>query len=328
MDKLTPLLTISIVHHDGLAMLRDCLKSLAQFPPSVPYEILVVDNASTDGARDMLAREFPQIQVICRMKRHGFGDNHNRAMERMRGKFFFMLNDDTLLTANAIDTLLNCAKRNLKAGVIGARLENPDGTLQLSCYKFPSPLRYVWENLLLTAAFPRSRVFGDYRAFGHDTEQTVDFLTGAAMLLRREAIEAVAGFDERFFLYAEETDWQYRMQKAGWETVFCPDARIIHFGGKSTESMPERQFVEFNRSQILFIHLHYGMFGVVIQRMAMIFGSILRLVLWSVISMVSRKRRPLARENIHTWVRQLRWWSGLGSHSGLRELAEKSGDSR
>ena len=243
-------LTISIVHHEGLAMLRDCLNSLAQFPPRVPYEVLVVDNASTDGAREMLAAEYPNIWVICRDRRHGFGDNHNRAMEQMKGKFLFLLNDDTLLTENAITSLLDCTERNPKAGVVGARLENPDGTLQLSCYRFPSPLRCIWENLLLTALFSRHRAFGDYRTFRHDIEQKVEFVSGAAMLVRREAFEQVGGFDERFFMYAEETDWQYRMQKAGWQTVFCPTARVVHFGGKSTEAMPERQFVEFNRSQI------------------------------------------------------------------------------
>ena len=320
-----PLLTISIVHHDGLAMLRDCLKSLAQFPPGIPYEVLVVDNASTDGAREMLAQTYPHIRVICREQRHGFGDNHNRAIEAARGKFLLLLNDDTLLTENALDELLQCAERNPNAAVVGAYLANADGTLQPSCYKFPSPVRCIRENLLLTAAFPHSRIFGDYRAWRHDTEQEVDFVGGAAMLVRREAIAQVGGFNERFFMYAEETDWQYRMMRAGWQTVFCPTARIVHFGGRSTEAMPERQFVEFNRSQVLFMRLWYGIWGVFVQRAAMIFGSVLRLALWNVIGIVSPKRTVNARANVAEWSRQLRWWSGFGSKSGLRELAEQSG---
>ncbi len=321
-------LTISIVHHDGLEMLRGCLNSLALFPPSVAYEVLVVDNASTDGAREMLAQEFSLVRVICRERRYGFGANHNRAMEQMRGKFLFLLNDDTLLTEDAIDELLRCAERNPKAAVVGARLENLDGTLQLSCYKFPSPIRYVWENLLLSAIFPRSRLFGDYRTLEARLEQKVDFVTGAAMLVRREAIENVGGFDERFFMYAEETDWQFRMHRAGWGTIFCPMSRIAHFGGKSTETMPERQFVEFNRSQVLFMRLYYGLSGVLVQRAAMIFGSLLRLILWGVIGLFSRKYKFQARANVEMWSRQLRWWSGFGPHLGLRELAEASGESK
>lgn len=318
-------LSISIVHHDGLAMLRDCLKSLTQFPPGVPYEILVVDNASTDGAREMLAQEFSHVRVLCRERRHGFGDNHNRAIEAAQCKFLFLLNDDTLLTENAIDELLACMERNPKAAVVGARLENPDGTLQLSCYKFPSPMRCVWENLLLTAAFPQSRLFGDYRVWLHDAEQAVDFIGGAAMLVRREAIAQVGGFNERFFMYAEETDWQYRMNRAGGQTVFCPTAQIVHFGGRSTEAVPERQFVEFNRSQVLFTRLWYGKFGVIVQRVAMVFGSLLRLALWSIFGIVSPKRKAIARANVTEWARQLRWWSGFGSKLGLRELAEQAG---
>jgi GT2 family glycosyltransferase len=320
---MTPVLSISIVHHDGKAMLRDCLRSIKQNPPDATYEILVVDNASTDGAMEMLTEEFPEVQLIRRTRRHGFGDNHNQAMEQMRGKFLFLLNDDTLVLPNALNALLACATRHPNAGVVGARLQNADGSLQPSCYKFPSPVRAIWENLLLTAAFPESKWFGDYRCWAHNEERTVDFVSGAAFLVRREVIEQIGEMDTEFFMYAEETDWQKRMNRVGWTTVFCPDAHIVHFGGRSSEVMPERQFVEFHRSQLKFIRKWHGTTGAVIYRMAMVGGAIVRLTLWGVLGLISARRGQAARQQRETWTRLLRWWLGLGPHAGLRELAEQ-----
>ena len=320
MDDL-PIISVSLVHHDGLSMLRNCLQSLAANPPRVPYEIIIVDNVSTDGARAMLSAEFPAVRVLCNETRQGFGENQNTGLRASRGKYLFLLNDDTLLSPGAIDRLCDFLDRNPKTGVVGPRLLNSDGSLQMSCYKFPSPLRCVWENTLLTASLPNSSVFGDYRGWAHDSERNVDFVSGAALLVRREAIEQAGWFDPLFFMYAEETDWQKRIRRGGWDVSFCPDAVITHLGGQSSEGIKDRQLCEFHRSQVKFIRKHYGAGGVLIQRGAMLFGSALRIALWTLLYPV---KRNAARQNLRIWIRLLRWWAGFGPHEGIAELVQKS----
>ena len=316
-----PTVSISIVHHDGLQALRDCLESLAANPPSVPYEIIIVDNVSTDGAVKMLAAEFPDVRLLRNETRQGFGENQNTGLKASRGKYLFLLNDDTILFSGAIDRLCEFLDRHPKTAVVGPRLLNSDGSLQASCYKFPSPLRCVWENTLLTAALPNSSTFGDYRAWAHDSMRDVDFVSGAALLVRREAIEQAGYFDPLFFMYAEETDWQKRIRQAGWEVSFCPDAVITHLGGQSSEGIKDRQLCEFHRSQIKFIRKHYGVGGVVVQRGAMIFGSLLRVTLWTLLYPI---KRNAARQNLRIWIRLLQWWAGFGPREGIAELAQQA----
>lgn len=317
-------LSISIVHHDGRVMLRDCLNSIYAYPPGVPFEIVLVDNVSTDGAREMVRTEFPQVRLLENTARAGFGENHNRAMAACRGEYILLLNDDTLVHPGALDALLAFLEGRPDILLVGPRLLNADGTLQKNCFKFPSPLRLVWEHLLLTAAFPDHPVFGDYRAWTHDTVREVDFVTGAAMLVRRSVLTEVGGFDPLFFMYAEETDWQKRMRDKGWRIAFCPDAVITHLGGQSSESMRSRKYCEFYRSQIKFIRKHYGPMGALVQRLASIFGSIVRLSLWSIAYPILPQKRAAARKNITLWSGQLIWWLGFGPQEGIAEMTQKS----
>lgn len=314
---MSPKLSISIVHHQGLQMLQDCLRSIIENTEDLDFEIIVVDNVSTDGALDMMARDFPKVQVIKNAERHGFGHNQNLGIEACKGEYILVYNDDTLMHPDALHILCDFLDQHPKVGLVGPKLLNADGSLQLSCYKFPTPLRYISENLLLSAAFPNSTIFGDYRSWQHDTVHEVDFVVGAAMLLRREVIDQVGLFDELFFMYAEETDLQLRIKKAGWQIMLCPEAIVTHLGGQSSEGTKDRQFCEFNRSSVKLIQKHYGAIGAVVQRIAMIFGSLLRICLWSVTFVLSPSKRQKAQRNIKTWTRLLKWWSGLGPHEGL-----------
>ncbi len=319
---MSPKLSISIVHHQGLQMLRDCLHSIYENAKELDFdfEVVVVDNVSTDGAVEMMARDFAQVQVIRNTERHGFGQNQNTGIRACKGQYIFIYNDDTLLHKNALRILCDFLDQNPKVGLVGPRLVNADGSLQLSCYKFPAPARYIWENLLLSAAFPDSTIFGDYRNWKHDAVREVDFVIGAAMLVRRAVVEQVGLFDELFFMYSEETDWQIRIKNAGWQIMLCPDSVVTHLGGQSSESTKDRQFCEFNRSAVKLIKKHYGSLGALVQRSAMIFGLLIRISVWSVVFVIKPSKRQKAEQNIKTWTRLLKWWCGLGPHEGLSTL--------
>ena len=317
-----PKLSITLVHHAGLSALHDCLQSLENNPPEVSFEIILVDNASTDGAIEMVRKEFPQVRLLQNERRQGFGSNQNRAIEASEGDYILLLNDDTVVYPHALDGLCHFMDSHPDIGVVGPRLLNPDGSLQQSCYRFPSPLRSLTENLLLTAVFPEHPVLGDYRRWPHNSEREVDFVVGAAMLVRRQIIETVGTLDTDFFMYFEEIDWQRRITQAGWRVGFCPDAVITHLGGQSSEGRRGRQLVEFNRGHLRYMRKHYGNTGAILHRILMIVGALLRLSLWNLLALVKTACRQEARQNLAIWKHHLRWWTGLSSEPGLSELAE------
>lgn len=317
-----PKLSITLVHHEGLSTLHDCLQSLITNAPEVSFELILVDNASTDGAVAMVQEQFPQVRLLQNERRQGFGANQNRAVEASEGEYILLLNDDTVVHPHALDALCRFMDSHPDVGVVGPRLLNPDGSLQQSCYRFPSPLRSFTENLLLTAAFPEHPVLGDYRMWAHDSEREVDFVVGAAMLVRCQIIEKVGTLDTNFFMYFEEIDWQRRITQAGGRVGFCPDAVITHLGGQSSEGLRGRQLVEFNRGHLRYMRKYYGIAGATLHRLLMIVGALLRLSLWNLLALVKPTRRSEARQNIAVWKHHLRWWSGLSSDPGLAELAE------
>lgn len=300
-------------------MLRDCLRAVFNETHNLDFEVIVVDNASDDGAVQMIGSEFPQVQLVRNTERHGFGHNQNTGIKHASGEYIFIYNDDTILHDNALATLCTFLDQNPEVGLVGPKLLNNDGSLQLSCYKFPSPLRCLSENLLLTAAFPDSTIFGDYRNWAHDSAREVDFVIGAAMLVRKVVIEQVGMFDELFFMYSEETDWQMRIKNAGWKIMFCPDAQITHLGGQSSEDAKDKQFSEFQTSSVKLIKKHYGAFGAAVQRTAMVLGAVLRLAIWSLIPVVCPAKREIASRQKQNWKRLLKWWLGLGPRQGLSQ---------
>ncbi len=298
-------------------MLRACLISLLVGNVEVPAEVIVVDNATTNGCVEMIRAEFPQITLIVNAHRDGFAANQNRALRASYGDYILLLNDDTIVRPGTLQTLCDFLNHHPKIGAVGCRLENPDGSLQKSCYKFPSPARSIAENLLLVAAFPNNSWWGDYRAWPHDQTREVDFVIGAAMLVRREMIAAVGLLDEGFFVYFEEVDWCRRMKQNGWQVAFTPDTTIVHYGGQSSLDFKNRQFVEFTRNQMRYIIKHHGIMGGSIHRLAMLVGAVLRIILWGVAAFT----RPAKRATVKLWWRILRWHLGFGPHQGIRELA-------
>ncbi len=318
-----PKLSISLVNTNNRELLRACLQSLFTQEHGVEFETILVDNISNDGSAEMVATEFPQVQLIRNTQRKGFAMNHNQAIRASRGDFILVLNEDTIVRPGALKAMCDFLETHDDTGAVGCRLENPDGTLQRSCYKFPSPTRSIAENLLLVAAFPNNSLWGDYRAWAHDAVRYVDFVSGAAIMVRRKVIETTGLLDEGFFIYAEETDWCRRMHKDGWKVAFTPEGTIVHYGGQSSVAIKDRQFCEFTRNQLRFIKKHHGALGGVIYRLSMLMGAVVRLTVWGGIALVAPKRREKTRQTLHLWWRILRWHLGLGPHEGIRELAAR-----
>lgn len=250
--------SIVVVSWNTCEILRDCLKSVYEQTSGFEFEMIVIDNASSDGSVEMLKQEFPQVVLIENKKNHGFAAANNQGMAIAKGRYVLLLNSDTVVLDNAIPKTVDFADSHLQAAVTGCRVLNSDRTMQLSCFMFPSILNMTLWITYLFKLFPRSRFFGRERMTWWDRtdEREVDVVAGCFMLIRREAIEQVGIMDEQFFIYFEETDWCYRFKKAGWKVMFTPGGKIIHLGGASSKQVRVPMLKQWQRSLLLFYRKH------------------------------------------------------------------------
>jgi GT2 family glycosyltransferase len=230
-------LAIVIVNWNGGELLRRCLASVEQFPPNLAYEIVVVDNASTDGSREWLESLGDRVRLIRNDENAGFGRANNQAFAATTTPFLFLLNSDAELRAGAIDTLIETINSDERIGVVGPRLVNPDGTLQASVWRNPvTPFETVVNAFRLYKLMPgglRGRVLLGYH-WDHARRRRAQLLSGAALMVKRKLIDEVGGFDERFHMYGEDTEWSLRIVRAGWWMIFEPEAEVLHRGGQSS----------------------------------------------------------------------------------------------
>jgi N-acetylglucosaminyl-diphospho-decaprenol L-rhamnosyltransferase len=243
--------SVVVVAWNALPWLEQCLESVSG------YDTIVVDNGSTDGSRELVRERFPEARLV-EQENVGMGAGNNAGMRLAQGRYFFLLNPDAWVMGDAIEQLVAFADRHPEAAVVGPRLANPDGSLQRSARGFPTVWRLATEYLFIRKLAPRSRLLNPlYRGdFRHDEAAEVDWVTGAALLVRREAADAVGLFDEGFFMFSEETDWMYRFRQAGWEVWFYPDAAVVHVGGASHGG---RMYVENLRGHLRFQVKHHGL---------------------------------------------------------------------
>ncbi|HWE03303.1 MAG TPA: glycosyltransferase family 2 protein [Tepidisphaeraceae bacterium] len=320
-----PLLSIIIVSFNTRDMTLDCLQTLYADLGAVSAEVFIVDNGSIDGSVAAIGRDFPDVRIISNGRNAGFGAANNLAMDVARGKYLLLLNSDAFVEFGAIDALIEFIGQSPRVGVVGPMLLNADGSLQISCFPFPTPVRAWIENLWLAKVLPHTSRLGDYRKWAHDRERFVDWVIGACMLVRREAYEAVGGFDERFFMYSEEADWQRRMRSKGWEIAFTPAARVKHLGGASGAGNPAAFNRHFFDSLDRYELKHHGRIGLLLLRAAMVCGCSIRAVVWLIVWLAIPRQRWLASQKVKLHIallsRQLTYWREIAVHSDHRAIA-------
>jgi GT2 family glycosyltransferase len=241
-----------VVNYNTRELLRDCLKSVRR--EGIP-EVVVVDNASADGSSKMVRSEFPEVGLISNRHNPGYGAGANQGIRTTRSPYVLLLNGDTLLGEGSASRLAAWLDRNERVAVVGPRLLNPDGTLQASCFPYLTPFNVLVLNTQLNRLL---RVLPRYRPTWRGTaSRTSHWVKGAALAIRREAFEAVGGFDETYFMYAEELDLCHRVHLAGWEIHYAPDATVVHVEAASTNqnrhAMAERLFLSLEQ----FYRRHY-----------------------------------------------------------------------
>jgi hypothetical protein len=239
-------LSVSLVNTNSRELLLACLASLR----GTDAEIVVLDNASEDGSADAVRERFPDVRLIAQQFRAGFGANHNAVIRATTRRYVYVLNEDTTSDDWGFERLVSFLDAHPRVAALGPRLVYPDGSVQDSAWRFPTPFVSALGLVTLGKA-------GVKQSRG-EAPRSVDWVTGAALLLRREALDEVGLFDEGFFLYSEEVDLQLRLRRSGWGIRFFPDVTVVHHESQFSAGVPERRINEMWRSRHRYWHKHHS----------------------------------------------------------------------
>ena len=282
------IVSIIIINYNGKELTLNCLKSIYDKLKGVEYEIILVDNASSDDSVEVIEKSYPQVSIIKNDDNLGFSKANNQGIKIAKGDYILLLNNDTLLKEGDFDTLLTYISDKADVGIVGCRINNPDGSLQLSCYKFPSMWEMFTHYTFLTRLFPDSKLFGDYRNWTHNAIKEVDFVIGAFFLMKRAVIEEIGMLDENFFLNAEESEYCLRAKKAGFKTVFHPGYEIVHIGGAAKKDMKKREIISHIQGTYLLIKKHHSLVYFVTYKLLSFLLSLIRFIIFGIILLLSK----------------------------------------
>jgi N-acetylglucosaminyl-diphospho-decaprenol L-rhamnosyltransferase len=292
-------LSVSIVNTNSRELLLACLETLR----GTTAEIVVLDNASEDGSADAVRERFPDVRVLAQEFRAGFGANHNTVIRATEGRYVYVLNEDTTADDWGFARIVEYLDAHPRVAALGPRLTYPDGRLQDSAWRFPTPL--VSTLGLLTVG-----KLGVKQSRG-DTPHAVDWVMGAALVLRRDALDEVGLFDDEFFLYSEEVDLQFRLRQAGWDVHYFPSATVVHHESQFSADIPERRINEMWRSRHRYWRKHHSGAGARVAALTTGGQYALRAA-----------AAPIARRNPRRMLLHARDSWGV-SGPGLRELADE-----
>jgi GT2 family glycosyltransferase len=289
-------ISIIVVNWNTRRLLLDCVESIVSNRPSRSFEIVVVDNGSTDGSPDAVAAAFPHVRCIRTGENLGFAKANNIGIRASRGRYVCFVNSDVKVLGACFDILCGFLDGEPSAGIVGPKILWPDRTLQDSCRQFPS----LWNNFCIAVGldklFPRSGIFsGEHMIyFPHDRVREVDSLVGCFLLIRRESLERAGAFDEDYFIYSEEVDLCRRVRKHGWKIVFIPHAEAIHYGRGTSSSAPLRFFLEQKWSVLQYWDKHHGPLSLLTYALISLGNHLIRLAS----SVIRYLLRSPIRENV------------------------------
>ena len=255
-----PDVSLCIVSWNVADDLRACLQSLRdqQNPPR--FETIVVDNASSDETVEMLGRDFPEVRLVANDDNRGFAGGSNQGLRMGAGRYLMLLNPDTILPPDVLATLVAVADAHPEAGIIAPKLLNTDGSLQPSCRRFPTITAALYRNTLFGRLMPRARAASHYimEDFDHDVEREVDWVSGACMMVRREALEHVGELDEGFPWGSEDVDFCLRMFRADWRVLYTPATAIVHAVGRSSSQAVVPTIIRSHRGMYHLYAKHFA----------------------------------------------------------------------
>lgn len=310
-----PALSIVVVTWNAKRVALECLDSLCKLQSSTPSEIIVVDNASTDGTPEAINAGFPRVQLIRNQSNLGFAKANNAGIAASKAKYICLLNSDVVVPAGCFETMLTYMEHNPDIGVLGPKMISPNGGVGQSVARFPT----VWNSLCCALAFHRvfrqSEALGGYmmEGFPYDRIEDVEVLTGWFWMVRRAALEQVGGLDERFFMYGEDIDWCHRFHNAGWRVVFYPEAQALHYAAASSAQAPTRFYVEMQRAKEQYFRKYYGRLGEAGYVVARSIHEVVRLLAYGAVYFTNGSGRSRAAFKVRRSLTCLGYLTGISS---------------
>jgi GT2 family glycosyltransferase len=313
--------SVVVVSWNTQDILCDCLRSIYEQGGEIDLEVIVIDNASTDGSVEMVKKDFPQVTLIENSQNRGFAAACNQGIKVAGCRYILILNSDIVICESAIAKTVMYADNHPEVGIVGCQVWENQNTIQMTCFRFPSLLNLLLETFALNRILRKNRFFGREWMlwWTRDSESEVDVVSGMFMLVRRRAIDEVGLMDESYFLLYEETDWCYRFSKAGWKRTFWPGAKIIHVdgGSQSRKQANPRMIVQFRKSTLIFYRKHRTFAEYLSARLILVFYCILRCASWGVLKLY---KKSLGRDfKYETEKLQGFWWAFIFCATG-REL--------
>ena len=309
-------ISVIIVNWNTRDILSQCLNSLRNHPASYPMEVIVVDNASSDGSAELVREKFPEVRLIVNKENCGFAKGNNIGIQQSSGKYVCIMNSDVLVLEDTLNRMYDYMEANPRIGILGPKFYRDmerTGIDPTSCRKFPTIWNKLCEALALHKLFPGSEFFStpemDY--FAHDSIKKVEVIAGTTWMVRRTALDEVGLMDESFFMYGEDLDWCKRFWDHGWEVLFFPEALAIHFGRSSSSKEPVRFHLEQQRSAMRYWRKHHGITGVFCIHAIGLLHHAIRLLGQMILYSVKKKERSQLAGKIVCNSRALLFYLGL-----------------
>jgi GT2 family glycosyltransferase len=308
-DQHSPLVSVIIVVWNAQKYVMDCLESLRKFIGDVRVEVIVVDNASTDGTPELVEQRFPDVKLIRNPGNFGFARANNIGIERSHGDFLAFVNSDVVFTENCFAPLLDFMSKHPDIGMLGPQMRDPQGGIQRSTMRFPTVWNTMSRALALDSLFKSSNFFEGHLMldFNHSVTTDVDVLAGWFWFIRREALQEVGPLDQEFFMYGEDIDWCYRFHRAHQRVVFFADTQAIHIGGASSSVAPLRFSVEKQRANWQVFRKHFGFAKRLGLLVAEIIHNSTRAIGYGIVYLVKKSSREEARLKYQRSVACLGW---------------------
>jgi len=250
------MVSVVIVSYNTRDILRNCLDALFEHSRGIEIEVFVVDNNSHDGSADMVKADFPSVILMANDQNLGFAAANNQAFPLAKGEYIILLNPDAYIRPLSIQNCVKFMDATPKCGLCGGKIISPAGQLEPSARRFPSALSKLITLSGLRGKFPKSPIFNyhEFGGFAHDKPLEVDWVPGTYTIVRKKMLDEIGPFDERFYIYYEETDLCMSAKKAGWTIYFIPDAEVTHIGGASSKTRKDKSFDD-KASQVLIFRM-------------------------------------------------------------------------
>lgn len=272
-------ISVVIVTWNARQIVSQCLEALTAHQSRYSFEIILVDNASTDGTPDMVEQRFPQVTLIRNSENLGFAKANNIGIRRATGRYVCLMNSDIIIRDGCFDRLLEYQESHPDVGILAPKLLNPDLSLQRSCKSLPTLWIVLCEALAFDRLFPRSRFWGGrlWEFFDYNSIREAPVIPAAFWMVRREVFDQIGLLDEQFFFYGEDNDFCRRVGDEEFKIVFHPEAEAIHYHQGSSSGTPVRFHVQLQRSTVQYFRKHHGMLQVIAYRAIGVLRHFIRL---------------------------------------------------